>query len=623
MSNSDFNLLKLLKAPMKRRHFLSGLGFTAGLAVASQLPEKALAGWRNFGRYRGRRVSKYRGANPFTLGVASGEPTHRSIVLWTRLAPEPLADDGQGGMPLERFRVRWEIWKGDAKKPINRVKAGREIATPKMAHALHITVKGLEPNTYYWYKFRIGGYESPLGRTRTAPAPGDKVPVKFAYSSCSHYEQGFFNSYKHIAEEADNLYFFAHLGDYIYEYAPAPEEDIGKSVVRVHNDSPGGFGSRRKGEIVTLADYRNRIAQYRTDPYLQEAHRLLPFITIWDDHEIDNNWTALTPEGTAGPVTYSPLDHTNPDDPNFLLKFASRRDNGFKAYYEMMPLGNFSKPTRNNELGLTEVKLFHRLRYGQTADFYILDGRQYRTNQACETTEDFPGQELCEERDNESNTFLGTEQLEWLLDNLKQSQDDGITWKVLVQEVVFAQYNYKGFFSLSQEKPANYDPTQSEGETFNLDQWDGYPVERQKILDHIDDNSIDNVIVISGDWHAFWANDIKKDFNNPNSKTLATEFASSSISAGCTWAEQLAANQPANPHVKYLTGFQRGYVTMEFQQDGDAAITFRSPDTVMEQNSQIRSLAKFKVANGSSGVVVEDIQDLPSTEQFSELVFGR
>ena len=269
--------------------------------------------------------------DPFTQGIASGDPLPDGIVLWTRLTSPQLA---------ESLEVEWIVAEDESLKKI--VKRGKEVATPQFAHAVHADVRGLKPARWYWYQFRCGGVESRVGRTRTAPAPNSQDLLRFAFASCQNYEQGYFTAYEHMAKE--DLHLVVHLGDYIYEGGPSANRP------RKH-DSP---------EIQTLTDYRNRYALYRSDKDLRLIHEVFPFIVTWDDHEVDNNYANDKEERGA------PRD-----------QFLERRANAYQAYYEHMPLRKSSLPRG------TSLDLYRSLDYGKLARFHVLDTRQYRSDQPC------------------------------------------------------------------------------------------------------------------------------------------------------------------------------------------------------------------------------------------------
>lgn len=232
-----------------RRRFIQGAGKIAGLSLGLAIAQSMGAMEVNAAP----RFSEY----PFTLGVASGDPLSDSVVLWTRLAPDPL---NGGGMPNEAVSVKWELAEDERFRRV--VKRGTEKATPHLAHSVHAEVSGLKPNHVYYYRFKCGNQLSPVGKTKTLPAPGaDVAKFTFAFASCQQYEHGYYTAYQHMAKEKLDLVF--HLGDYIYEYGP--NEYVSKTGnVRTHSGP----------EIMSLLDYRNRHAQYRSDANLKGACRL-------------------------------------------------------------------------------------------------------------------------------------------------------------------------------------------------------------------------------------------------------------------------------------------------------------------------------------------------------------
>jgi alkaline phosphatase D len=274
---------------MKRRIFVLGGLATAG-AVA--MPSAARAA-----------------AYTFRLGVASGDPAPDGVVLWTRLAPAPLAADGFGGMPSADVAVEWQV--STTPTFTSLVQSGTVVARRASAHAVHVELAGLAPATVYHYRFRAQGHISPVGTTRTAPAlTSTAASLTMLVASCAHYESGFFTAYRRMAEEGPDL--MLHLGDYIYE------DGASSGSVRLHSPA---------GEIFNLADYRVRHAQYRSDPDLQAAHATAPWLVVWDDHEVENNYAGLAKQ-----------------DPNDGVDFRARRAAAYQAYYEHMPLRTSSIP---------------------------------------------------------------------------------------------------------------------------------------------------------------------------------------------------------------------------------------------------------------------------------------
>jgi alkaline phosphatase D len=368
---------QLSPGTLDRRRVL-GAGF-AGLGVLGLGP------W-------GRSTAWGHGSRLFSLGVASGDPSSFSAVLWTRLAPAPLEG---GGMPDHPVPVRWEL----ALDPRMRfvVRKGVVRALPGDAHTVRVNVQGLLPDRWYYYRFHAQGEDSPIGRTRTFPGPFDGCErMRFGLVSCQDYQNGYYSAYRALAEE--DLDFVVHVGDYIYEYGPQP------GAVRPHNGP----------EIQTLSDYRNRHALYRLDPALQAAHAAFPFVVTFDDHEVENNYARTIPEENQEPTA-----------------FVQRRANAYQAYFEHMPVTESARPVG------ASMRLHRRLRFGRLATFHVLDTRQFRTDQPC-------GDGLkpsCGEEKNPAATMTGPEQERWLFDGLASSR---ARWNVLAQQVMFMRWDLGG-----------------------------------------------------------------------------------------------------------------------------------------------------------------------------------
>jgi alkaline phosphatase D len=528
----------IVRGSLPRRTFLAGVGGAAAAGLGTGGLGWALATASPAGAQpRGRLVVD----DPFTLGVASGDPLADRVVLWTRLAPRPLEG---GGMPDRRVEVEWEVAHDERFRRVAR--RGVAVASPDRGHSVHVDVAGLAPARWYWYRFRALGNLSPVGRTRTAPAPGARTGrLRFAFASCQNYPSGYFAAYRAMAE--DDLDVAFHLGDYIYEGGPTP------TTIRSHDGD---------GEPETLVEYRNRHALYKTDPQLQAAHAAFPFVVTWDDHEIDNNW--------AGPVPQDPAQQT-PE------AFAARREAATLAYYENMPLR--ARPPRGSDL-----RLYRRLGFGDLVGFDVLDGRSYRSDQAC--GDPFIGPD-CEGRTDPANTMLGQAQERWLVDGLRGSR---ARWNVLVNQTIFAPYDYD---------PAG-------GRSYNTDQWDGYAVQRQRLLDLFGSGRVANPVVITGDWHSSWVNELRSDPDDPASRIVGTELVGTSIASACSWAPRVAAAVEANPHVRFFDGDRRGYVraTVERSQlqadyvllpvSTTSGVTVPSPTTPVEQ------VVSFVVPDGAS-----------------------
>ncbi|MBD2354912.1 alkaline phosphatase [Tolypothrix sp. FACHB-123] len=522
------NFERLLHSSIKRRNLIIGAGAFTGLAIASQ-----------FSHQRAIAKTKF-STNPFTLGVASGEPDDNSVVIWTRLAPEPL---NGGGMPAMNVPVRWEVAIDRNMKRI--LSRGTVMARPELGHSVRVVVEGLSPDTWYWYRFSAGKEASPIGRTRTTPAMGRgryTNSLKFALASCQNYQQGYYTAYKYMAE--DDLDLVVHVGDYIYEGG------ISTTGPRQHNSA----------EILTLADYRNRHALYKLDTNLQAAHAAFPWIVTWDDHEVENNYANFISE----------ID-TEPDqDPAVFLQ---RRAVAYQAYYEHMPLRPFSRPVG------PDMQLYRRVNYGNLATFHVLDTRQYRTDQPCGDGT----KERCPEVFDPQATILGQAQEDWLYKGLSRSKGQ---WNILAQQVPIAQR----------------DTRLGEGQTFSMDKWDAYLADRDRLMNFFAERKPSNPVSLAGDVHSHWAMDLKADFNDPKSAIVGSEFVCSSISSGGDGNDNIPAyiNDADNPHIKFYNN-RRGYVRCTLTPTLWRS-DYLAMSEVTTPSGTISTKASFIVENGRPGV---------------------
>jgi len=472
---------------------------------------------------------------PFKLNVASGDPEPDGVVLWTRLAPKPLEG---GGMPAEPVRTHWEVATDEAFTHI--VRQGTALALPQLGHSVHVEVTGLKPHHWYFYRFHAGNETSPVGRTRTAPV-ADAMPerMRFAFTSCQHYESGYFNGYPHMAKE--DLDLIVHLGDYIYEYRGIdnrPRKHLGP-------------------EIETLDEYRTRYAQYRLDDMLADAHRLFPWLVTWDDHEFDNNYANLVSEeeGIA------------PE------KFLARRMNAYQAYYEFMPLRRRSFPRGPH------MTLYRGCSYGRLANFHVLDTRQYRTDQP---NGDHQKPMIGKALDPQA-TMLGERQENWLMHSLAQST---ATWNVLAQQVMMAPLN-RG---------------EGENARYSMDQWPGYEVSRRRLLKFFHERRVPNPVVLTGDIHVNWVTDLQLDFQAENSPVVGTEFVGTAMSSGGNGGNRIAEYERAaaqNDFVRYYNS-NRGYVSCDLTPDMWTT-NFRVTPFVDKPGSPVINKATFVVENGRPG----------------------
>ncbi len=476
------------------------------------------------------------GFDPFTLGVASGDPTPTSIVLWTRLAPDPL--NGGGIEPVE-VPVGWEIALDDTFTTI--VQSGIALATPQWAHSLHIEVENLESGRTYWYRFLVGDAISPVGRTRTAPARDSALEqIRFAFGSCANWEHGYFSAYRDLADRPIDFVVF--LGDYFYEYPPDTDYQSAQNApVRLHTG----------GEVLTLDDYRNRHALYRTDPDLQRAHQMHPWIVTWDDHEVENNY--------AGETSGSGLDPG---------AFVARRTAAYQAYYEHMPLRSSSIPAGPN------LSLSRRFSFSRDVSLSILDTRQYRSPHPC-------GNSIgprCDASLDPSLTMLGNDQEAWLTDHLANGTE---RWKILGQQVMMGELRV---------------PQPGGDDLFNDDQWDGYPLARNRIFDAVNPDTTGNLVVLSGDVHSAWVNDLHANFLEPDSPAIGAELVASSITARNPLGPALALALPGNPSSRFLD-LRHGYTICDLSSERLLA-TFRATASVDRPDAAFEDIATFAIEAG-------------------------
>ena len=484
--------------------------------------------------------------NPFTLGIASGDPTPDGVVLWTRLAPDAFAADGTGGMPARPVRVEYEVALDTRFRTV--VRRGSVVATPELGHSVHPEISGLPPDREFFYRFRAGSDLSPVGRTRTMPAAHSSPrELNFAFASCQAWQDGYFTAYEHMA--AEDLDFVVHLGDYLYE---------------------SGVGTNKRGvtvdpkfhtETFDLARYRLQYSLYKAEAPLIAAHARFPFIVTFDDHEVEDNW--------AGDI--SKVD-TEPDqDP---AVFRLRRAAAFQAMYENLPLRRAQMPAG------ADVRMHRRLNYGTLADLTMIDTRQYRDDQPCG---DGNGTD-CADRLDPNRTILGAPQRKWLLDGFRRSN---ARWQILGNQAPIGQTDRDPGPALD----VWYDP------------WDGYVADRDRVLAAAQDSEVRNLVVITGDRHQNYAWDLKRDFADPDSPTVASEFVGSSVTSGADGADMNDDGvkfMAANPHMKFFNA-QRGYVRVNVNRERWQS-DFRVLPYVTRPGASISTRASYVVADRRPGV---------------------
>ncbi|MGX7669335.1 alkaline phosphatase D family protein [Plantactinospora sp. DSM 117369] len=513
------------------------LGSAAATGLAALVPAPVTARTRTLGY-------------PFTLGVASGDPTSDAVVLWTRLAPRPL--DPDGGMPARPVEVYWEIATDPHLRTV--VQRGVCAARPELGHSVHVEPRGLGAHREYWYRFRVDGHLSEIGRTRTLPAPGSSPSaLRFAVACCQNYQTGYYTAYRSLAAERPDLVLF--LGDYIYEYPPRGDRDVRPLL---------------GGEPADLAGYRARYAQYRADPDLRAAHAAAPFGTVWDDHEVKNDYAGLVPQPSS--------------DPDVVAAFGARRAAAYQAFYEHVPMRRPAGAT-----DFSTLRVYQRLRVGELATINLLDTRQYRSDQPCDDGTGHGNLKIddtCAERDDPARTILGAQQRAWLLDGLARSDT---RWNLIAQQMLFAELRMA-----EEQNPGRL--------VMEADGWDGYTADRRLILDHLRSRSVSNPVVFSGDIHDHAVADLPADFADPTARVVATEFVAGAISSPSFGTTTGAADH--NPHLRF--GSERnGYLSVRLTPERmeTEVRSMYPPEGVryVTPDAECRTEARFVVLDGRPG----------------------
>ena len=482
--------------------------------------------------------------NPFGLGVASGSPTHDSIVLWTRLiAPGVLQSLGK-----EPVTVRWEIAHDEQFARI--AQSGQAQALGELAHSVHVEAAGLEPDRWYFYRFMVGDVVSAIGRTRTFPAPDAPAQkLRLSYASCQRWDHGYFSAYRHMREE--NLDAVLFLGDYIYEYPNAAK------AVRV----PTG------GWVITLADYRQRYALHRGEPEVQAMHAACPWLVTWDDHEVQNDYAGLVAGDTGPPVA----------------DFASRRAAAYQAFYEHMPLraSVLTKALAGVSSG-AEYRLYSQQRFGRLANLVMIDDRQYRDGHVCNPDGKLGSSNIspaaCPAWNDPARTLLGAAQEQWL-DAAFASSGPG--WTVLGQQTLFGPRAFR----------------KEAGNVYWNDGWDGYTAARTRLTESLQRHKVANPVLLGGDVHENWVGHVKADYSRPDSATLGVEFCGTSITSRSRGNQYIAATVANNPHFVFADSEGKGYGVVEFTPTR-LTTTLRVVDDVTSRNTKISTLRSFVVEAG-------------------------
>ncbi|MFE9445768.1 alkaline phosphatase D family protein [Streptomyces sp. NPDC006602] len=529
---------------IRRRRFLGAGAVTLGAAsavAAGQLlsgSASASVGGTTATAGAGTSVS----GTVFKLGVASGDPLPTAIVLWTRVLP---ANPGSSGILPPTVAVTWELASDSGFTKI--VKSGTTTASSSLGYSVHVDVTGLTPATDYWYRFKALSRTSRTGRTRTAPAAGSTPEkLRIALASCQNWAHGYFTAYQDMRDQKPDLVLF--VGDYIYE-SPAYSYRV-----RRHEGT---------GSPVTLTEYRARHEQYNTDPDLQAMRAAAPFVVVFDDHEVEQDW--------AGDVANDPVAW--PTD-----KFLARRAAAFQAFYEHMPIRAAQKPSG------PDVLMYRKLDFGTLARLHVLDTRQYRDDQA--TTD--------EGATETGRVIMGDTQRNWLVNSARSS---GRQWNLVASQVMMAETDFLA----------------GVGKEWAYDAWDGYQKERASLLAEFQD--VRNPVVLSGDRHRTIVSDLKLDFDDVNSPVVGAEFVGTSISSAgdedlAAFAAEWAPKLADNPHWKMIDA-RRGYLLFDITADRIEA-QLRTISTVSTRNGTTTQAATFRVEDGVPGVYQVGVQTASS-----------
>ena len=469
---------------------------------------------------------------PASLNPAQLDAVHHlsgpCLVLWTRL----MGIDLPPSVP-----VQWELARDEAFTDI--AARGTETAEAAWAHSVHAEPAALSPGRWYWYRFTALGQRSPVGRTRTAPADDATATLRFAIASCQRWDHGHFAAWRHLATQPLDLVMF--LGDYIYEYPSRP--DAVRAV-----DGP---------LLRTLAQYRQRYAQYKGDEALQAAHAAMPWLMIWDDHEVENDHSRERGQTLSGAA------------------FQALRAAAYQAWWEHMPVAQAMRPVG------PELRIYDRFRWGRLASIHALDDRQYRDPQPCQPPDRGGAtrvtEEACPALNDPARSLLGQAQEAWLAEGLRLGRS---RWTLVAQQTRMARFG------------GDLTPP-----VYWTDGWDGYPPARRRLLETLAQRGRGQgtPLVLGGDVHAFMAADLRPDFDRPETPSVAVEFVGTSITSqsGARYAVPYARD----PHIAFADASQRGWLALKLT-PGRAEAEMMALADVRDRMTTASVLRRFTVEAG-------------------------
>jgi alkaline phosphatase D len=527
----------MVSKEIDRRTFLGGL---AGVGVAIWAGGGLLAT-----RVRSAGATQAVPADPFRLGVASGDPRPDSVILWTRLAADPTSPEP---MPPVQVPVRWEVATDERFAKV--VRSGRRTTGPDVGHSVHVDVRGLDAGRHYFYRFRVGDEVSPTGRTRTAPEAGRRIDrIAFGVTSCQSYQAGYYTAYE--AMSRDDLAFVVFLGDYIYE--------LPLGAVRSH-----GLPAS-----VSLDDFRRHYAVAHADPQLQAAHAAAPWIVTWDDHEVEDNYAGLNP-GELGKAR----------EPDSVADFPAKRAAAYRAWWENMPVR--AKPPGADG----SMHIYRSFRFGDLVTMPVADDRQYRTPEATEgqgPVEPPGGGPLLPAALDREATILGREQERWLQRTLDRS---GARWNVLAQQTQMAAVDHT--------------PEDGASSGYSADTWDGYVASRNRLLGHVEKAKVENFVTLGGDTHTSSVADLRADYQKDGSPVVGTEFTAPPVTSPETLAPQFVEGALRNPWIHLFDTTNKGYLRVEATRPRLRA-AFRYVTTVQQPQAEPMAGTSWVVESGKPG----------------------
>ncbi|MFM7001511.1 MAG: alkaline phosphatase D family protein [Limnohabitans sp.] len=477
--------------------------------------------------------------DPFSLGVASGQPQPDSVVLWTRLRITEL----DAALKAQSLAVVCEVFADPAlRQPVRQWRVQTDAAR---AHSVHVMATGLQPGRHYWYRFVSGNAISPVGHTRTSPGVNDAVDrLRIALASCQHYEQGYFVAHREMAQRDLDLVLF--VGDYIYE-----------------STNPQYMLRKHEGAVPKqLDEYRERHAQYKGDADLRACHAAHPWVMTWDDHEVDN-------------------DYANDQDRYFTdpQVFLRRRAAAYQAYFEHMPV-RIGPDARN----ASQMRIHDRMAWGRLADLWTLDCRQYRDHQACPDPNRGGGRVVmgCDALADPSRTMLGAAQEQWFTEGFMRSTK---RWKLVAQST---QMSSSGI-----NTPM--------GRSAYTDGWDGYPQARARLLGAVAQSGLKDVVVLGGDVHMNVAAQLRVQPNDERSPIVASEVVTTSITSRGLGEKLLAQIRESNTDILHARSDERGYTLLDVRPQGISA-QFRTTPNPAKADGVLKTQAQFQIQAGVAGL---------------------